>query len=157
MAKVTSPPAPPGFGAEFNADEFRSAIRATMTMGLPNKVEERATFRWIVRKDWAQEDSGGVPFDLTSTPTRVEEHPDVQIPIAWAFSARPAQSVSTEMGEFDLGRVEMTILDVDYELVRGAELVVLGGNIYEIAFVAPPVGLFDVTVYTVYANARDET
>jgi hypothetical protein len=146
-----------GTNPAFSPTVFRNAIRFAMNMGLPNKSADKATFRWTTVKDYTHEDSGGVPFDLTSAPTAVQSHVDVQVPVAWAFHARPSQSVSTEAGEFDNTRVEITILDEEYAQVQGADLVLLGGNTYEIEFVSPPQGLFEVDVFTIYAAARDES
>ena len=49
------------------------------------------------------------------------------------------------------------MLDVDYADVEGAEWVRLGGNTYDVLFVEPPMGLFDVTIYRIHCAARDET
>lgn len=149
--------APAGFGTGFDADAFRQAIRATMTMGLPNATADRATFRWTTAETFAIEDQDHNPYDWTDTPATSDAHADVQIPVAFEFAARPAASLDNPMGQFDSTRVEITILDVDFPLIEGANEVVLGENTYDIDFVGPPRGLFEVDVYTIYATARDET
>lgn len=146
-----------GHHPAFSPTAFRDAIHFAMNMGMPNKTADKATFRWTVKKDYSIEDAGGVPFDLTSTPVAVQAHPDVIVPVAWQFSARPSQSQTTVTGEFDSTRVEITILDEEYVQVQGADLVIMGGNTYEIQFVSPPVGLFEVDVYSIYCQARDES
>jgi hypothetical protein len=128
-----------------------------MTMGLPNAEAERATFIWATDRTFGTQDPASNPYDWTDDPVTEETHPDVQIPVAVDFAARPAASLETTIGQFDASRVVITILDVDYEKVRGAAMVKLGGNTYDIDFVAPPQGLFEVTVYSVYATARDES
>jgi hypothetical protein len=35
--------------------------------------------------------------------------------------------------------------------------VLLGQNTYVVDFVAPPIGLFNVTIYQMYCSARDES
>lgn len=145
------------FGAGFNADKFRAAIRSTMMMGLPNSVSERATFRWLPVREYPIQDRAANPYDWTDTPSVETLRADVLVPVAVEFAARPSGSQDTVIGQFDSSRAIVTILDVDYALVEGADQVILGGNTYIVQFVAPPVGLFDVTVYTIYLEAVDET
>jgi hypothetical protein len=143
--------------AGFDAAGFRSAIRFAMNMGLPNATSERATFKWSTVRTFATADPAGSPYDFSSTPTASVTHADVLIPVAVEFSARPAGSRDTAVGQFDSSRAVLTVLDEDYALVAGADLVLLGQNTYEIQFVGPPVGLFDVTIYQLFCDARDES
>lgn len=128
-----------------------------MIMGLPLSESERITFRWTPESTWAVDDPGGSPYNFAATPVSTETHADVLVPAAVEFSARLASSSGESIGDFDNSRAIITILDEDYELVRTADLVILGGNAYEIEFVAPPLGLFEVTVYQLYCVARDES
>lgn len=146
-----------GSNSAFDATAFRTAIRSAMTMGLPGTTSERATFRWTPDKTFATADGAGKPYSWGATPTTTTTHADVQVPVAVEFSARPAGSLSTVMGEFDTSRAVITVLDEDYADIVGADLVLLGGNTYEIEFVGPPMGLFDVTVYQLFCLARDES
>lgn len=143
--------------AGFNPAAFRDAIRFAMHMGLPNATEERATFRWTTVRTYDTADPAGNPYDYTATPATSVAHDDVLIPVAVEFSARPAGSRDTAVGQFDSSRAVITVLDEDYALVEGADLVLLGGNTYEVEFVGPPLGLFDVTIYQLYCDARDES
>lgn len=146
-----------GFGGGFNAEQFRTAIKNTMRMGAPQDTAQRATFRWKTIKTHSRGDRGGKPWDLTATPTAVTERDDVQVDVAVEFSARTTLSGGTPIGEFDTPRAVITVLDEDYELIEGANFVLLGGNTYKIDFIAPPIGLFTVTVWQIYASAVDET
>lgn len=150
-------PTDASFGAGFNAEAFRAAIRSTMQMGLPNAVPERATFQWKVERTYARPDPSQNPYEWTETPSTTTTHADVQIPVAIEFSARPAGTVDTVVGQFDTARVTITVLDEDFALIEGADYVQLGENTYVIDFVGPPMGLFDVTVYQLFATAVDET
>jgi hypothetical protein len=120
-------------------------------------VAERATFRWNVERTYAIEDPSHNPYEWDEIPSTELSHADVTIPVAVEFSARPAASLDTAIGQFDVGRAVITVLDVDYALITGADLVLLGENTYVIDFVGPPIGLFAVTVYQMYASAMDET
>lgn len=146
-----------GTNAAFNSTLFRSAIKSAMNMGLPEDTAQRATFRWTPVRAFGVEDPGSKPYNWSSTPTSEVLHADVQIDCAVEFSSRPAGSRDTVVGQFDTSRAILTILDEDFPSIEGATHVLLGGNTYEIQFVAPPMGLFDVTVYQIYADALDES
>lgn len=150
-------PTDPTFGAGFDGDAFRAAIRSTMEMGMPEDTNERVTFRWHTERTYVTADPGGNPYSWDETPASELAHDDVQVPCAVNFSARPAGSVDTTLGQFDTARISLTLLDVDYTQVEGADTVLIDNNIYVIDFVGPPQGLFDVTVYTIFATAQDET
>ncbi len=127
-----------------------------MEMGLPNATAERATFRWNTESTYSPQDTNNNPFDWTETPTTSLVKPDVQVPVAIEFSARPAGTLDTTLGQFDTARAVLTLLDTDYALVIGADQVLLGGNTYALDFWGPPQGLFSVTIYTAYLSALDE-
>ena len=150
-------PTDSSFGAGFDATKFRNAVRSAMEMGLPNTVSERATFRWNVERTFSYQDEATNPYDWTDTPVTEVTHADVLIPVAVEFTARPAGTTDTPIGQFDTARAVVTILDTDYPDVAGADQVILGGNTYSIQFVAPPIGLFTVTVYQMYLEAVDES
>lgn len=146
-----------GSNAAFDAAVFRQSIRSTMTMGLPTADADKPTFTWSTQNQYAVESPADNPYDWTATPTSTVTHAEVRVPCAIEFSARPAGSRETALGEFDTSRVIITVLDEDYTLIEGADGVRMGGNDYIIEFVAPPMGLFEVTVYQLYCQARDES
>lgn len=143
--------------AGFNAAEFRDAIKFAMNMGLPETESERATFRWNVDRTFAVADSGGVPFSKAEVPVTEVEHDDVQVDVAVEFTNVRGADITNAVGQFNTARAVITVLDEDYALIEGANMVLLGGNTYDIKFVRPPVGLFAVTVYQLDCEARDET
>jgi hypothetical protein len=49
----------------------------------------------------------------------------------------------------------VTLLDVDYDIIKDADYATIGNTTYDIDFSGPPEGLFEVTVYTIYIRARD--
>lgn len=145
--------------AKFDAAGFRNSIKKVMVMGLPENVTERATFQWKTVRSYAIEAPSGNPYDFAATPSTTTSHPDVQVPVAVEFvpNATGRASGGTPIGEFDNPRVILTVLDEEYEQVKTADMVVLGGNTYFIQFWAPPIGLFSVTVYQCYLTAEDES
>lgn len=141
----------------FNAAKFRDAIKFAMHLGLPDDTSERATFMWTPQKTYGATDAAGRPYNWTATPTSVVTHDDVQIDVAIEFHRYSAGEGNTSVGEFHTTSVTLTVLDEDYALVQGADKVLLGGNTYTVEYVAPPIGMFDVTVYQVYLKAEDES
>lgn len=136
----------------FNAQTVRDALRAAMIMGQPGQVSKQATFRWPVsRTTVGPTDPAGIPYDLTQTPLTEKQHEDVIVPVAVRHV--PGLVNDTPVGEFDPSMAVLTILDVDYKQVIGATQVLLGGIPFDIDFVAPPIGLFDLTVYEVHARS----
>lgn len=145
-----------GTDSRFNATQFREAIRFAMRMGLPQSTSERVTFRWKTEKTYSRHDAGGSPFDWTDTPTATSTQPDVQVAAAVEFSARPAGSRDTPIGQFDTARAVITVLDEEYAQVSSANQVVLNDSVYDIQMWGPPIGLFEVTVYQCFCEALDE-
>jgi hypothetical protein len=149
-----------GSDARFNSSFFRTQIRNTMMMGQPNAVSDRATFRWKIEKTYAgATDPKGKPYDWGEAPLTETDHPDVQVPVAVEDSSGSLiRSAHTPAGEEnDRARVVLTVLDVDYEEIKDASWVILGGNTYRIDFWGPPMALFDVDVYHGFASALDES
>lgn len=148
------------FGSNFDAAAIRQKLTDVMNMGLPEDVGERATFRWKTEYQNTITAPSGKAYDFTATPVATDAPADVQIPVAVEFLPSPPTSrfaVGTPMGEFDNARAVITILDTYYPQVATADQVLLGDNIYNVEFWAPPIGLFDLTVYQVYLSAQDET
>lgn len=153
-----------GTNPAFDADVFRQAILDTMEMGLPTDTAERLTFHWERDRTYTPEDRAHHPYDLDATPTTDEpQDPDNptderQIVYALEFSARPAGSHEGQFGEFDTSRAVVTILDSEWVLIADPkpDYATIDGSRYDIDFSAPPVALFDATVYTLYLTAQDE-
>ncbi len=148
-------PTDPTFLAGFDADAFRAAITSTMEMALPLPTSERITFLWATKRTFDKADDKGNPYDFTAVPTAVDAHDNVQVPCAVEFSeTRPD---GTAIGQFENARVVVTILDVHYTEIQGANQALLGGNTYTIDFVEPPLGLGPVTIYRLWMTAIDES
>ena len=148
-------PTNPNFGAGFDAAAFRDNIKSTMQMGSPNSSSEKVTFRWPVQKTYqGRTDPSGKPYSKNAVVLDESTNEDVQIDCAVEFIDRT--SVGSPIGEFNNPRVLITILDEDFEAVRTASTVLIGGNTYSIQY-SRPVGLFSVTVYELFAQAVDES
>lgn len=141
----------------FSASEFKDAIHFAMNMGLPNADSEKATFYWNTTRTFDKKDSAGRPLALKAVPLTTVEKDPVQIPVAVEYARTGIGGTDgTGAGSFDGSRATLTILDEDYESVRDADYVSLGGDRYNIDFTTS-VGLFDVTIYQMFIRAWDES
>lgn len=158
MARVAIP------GVTFDEANFRTVIKQTMGMGMPEDTTKQLTWHWLANKTYLRPDPANAPYDWTAAPTAsTPGNPAVpggslvvDYAIEFQFSARGG-TVETELGEFDQGRAIVTLLDVDYEQIKTADYVTIDEARYNIDFTAPPMGMFGVTVYTVYLTAIDES
>lgn len=153
---MARPTTPAGFGRSFNPARFREAIRATMIMGTPNAVEDRATFEWDVERTFEVADARSNPYSWDADPETEESTEPVQVPVVVDFASSYGVSGGTSMADFDATRATVMLLDEDYAKVVGAKRILLGGATYDIDYWAPPQGLFEVTIHTAYCTARDE-
>ena len=145
----------PGFGENFDSTVFRNNIKNVMRMGAPNACEEKVTFRWPAEKTYVgKTDPSGRPYDLASATSSVVQKEDIQIDCAVEILDR--NPTGTPIGEFNNPRATITVLDIDYKKVQGSTIVLIGGNTYDVNYVEP-VGLFDVTIFTIHAQAVDES
>lgn len=151
-----------GTNPAFDAALFRNAIRQSMVMGMPTNTAEQLTWRWNRDKEYVPQDPTSNPYEWTQDPVvdlpgnPNEPDGDVIVDYAIEFSARPAGSQQTVMGQFDTSRAIVTLLDTDYGTIRSADYCTIDGAVYDIDFSAPPLGMFEVTVYQVFLTARDE-
>lgn len=145
----------------FSAAAFKDAIRFAMNMGLPDTTSERLTFRWTPEKTFATSSPAGNPYDLTDAPTSTDSAADVLVDGAVEFVSRASLGDTSSIGSFENPRLVVTLLDDEYATITDDTLglpnqILVGGNTYNIDFVAPPIGLFSVTVYQIHCTAIDE-
>ena len=155
------------FAPSFNEPAFREAILNTMLMGMPEDPAERLTFVWRRDRTWAPDDPAGNPYDWTQTPVTDEPgnptlsddgiEQTLQVPYALEFAAKATGAANTVFGEIDMSSATITLMDDAYEQIKTADYVTIGDTRYRIQFDAPAVGLFGVTVWTLYAQAEDST
>lgn len=152
-----------GASSGFSATEFRDNIHFAMTMGMPGVVSEQVTFKWDRVQEFNPEDHAHRPYDFTQPTTTDEpgnpDEPDGSLVVTCAieFTPRNSSGVENQVGAFNAPRVVITLLDEEYDLVHDADWVLIDGNRYNLEYVAPPIGLFDVTVYQMHATAADES
>ena len=141
----------------FNADAFRDGILFALNMATPQDEDQRVTFRWADRKEYDVKDRTGKPYVWTQEPESVVTKDDVQVPCAVQFVSRTTLAGQNAVADMDTSRAELTMLDEQYQLVKDADIVLIGTNEYKPDFVAPPSGLFGETIWTMFVSAVDES
>lgn len=149
--------------AGFDSAAFRSAIAGVMTMSAPNDPTERVQFVFHPARTYENEDPAGNPYSWDAAPA-TETGGDgagnpryVEIPVAIEFVSRTSQARDTSLGYMLPSHVDLYILDTYIDEVQGADEVLIDGNLYNINAWYPPIGLFDVTLYSVTCEAIDES
>lgn len=129
-----------------------------MKLGMPDNETERVKFIFKAQHTYAQEDPTGNPYEWSAPPTStVSEHREVEVPVAMEFISRTSQGRDTSMGYLLPSHVEIYIMDRHIDDVRGADELMVDGNVYKITAWPPPHALFDFTLYPVLAEAVDES
>jgi hypothetical protein len=149
----------------FDAANFRTQIRNTMIKGLPADQTQWPTFYAPATETWPTTypdgspinfDDDGKPYDPDVRPLPMDDSVGIQVPCAVEFKATTTDD-TTLVGNFRDTAAVLTILDTDYALVADAEIVLLGGMRYYINYLAPPIGLAEVTVYQLYLSPQGES
>lgn len=144
-----------GTNAGFNAAEFRDGIHLAMQMGAALDAGERVTFHFPTTvTNAAPADGAAVPFDPTATPTKATT-PPVQVDCAVEYF--DAENQPTSFGLLAPSRLAITLLDEEYEQVKGCAYVVVHGDRYNYRRTEPPSALFDVGLYVMHFTSPSET
>jgi hypothetical protein len=147
-----------GSSPDFDPAGFRRDIRAAMQMGMPADPTQRPTFRFHQAKTFVTADVGGMPFDWNEPPTPEDDEPARDpVQVLCAVETNSGAEETTAIGDFDADEAVLTFLEDEYAAVAGFDEVTLGGNTYVYDKELPPVGLYEVTVYRIKVNARDES
>lgn len=149
-----------GTNPAFNATAFEEGIRFAMKMGAPVKMENRVTFvfpRATSYPPGTRLDREGRPLDPTVRRIEAVDRPDIQVDCAVEFGDASGVTKETAVGRFAPTRVTLTLFEVDYERVKDAKEVRVGGDTYVVAYHPPPLALFNVGFQQMICHARDET
>lgn len=141
---------PPGF----DASAVIAGLREAMTFGEPTRSDDKATFYlWSQAASGGVLDDDGVPFDTAQRPTRTTK--PVQVPCAIEYVDRADQGET--FGLVQASRIKVTLLDPDYQKVKGFRYMSVGGDRYNYRLTEPPVALGSIDVWTVHCVAEDES
>jgi hypothetical protein len=145
---------PPGF----DANAARQGILNAMGFGEPTRTDDKAWFYFPKGRARTPSNSAvdqdGVPFDpdvvvaTTDSKARLQvscavEYIDIAETVGSFGGARPA-------------RIKITLMDPEYQQVKGFSYVVAGGDKYLYDSTEPPVALGTIDIWTVHCTAEDE-
>lgn len=141
-----------GSNPDFNSSEFRSGIRTAMTMGSP--VDDVPVFHF---PDTSTSDTpaaaDGVPFD----PSTVEDITTGEtVSVTCGIEYSDYAQVTTNIGVLTPSAVRISVLDTEYEQIKGCHKVVIGDNEYIYSHTMLPSVMFDVQIFDVIFRAVDQ-
>lgn len=134
--------------AGFDPDVFRTNIRNTMIMGLPEPDGLKPTFYFRTTFSYPPGtalDPEGKPIDPRVQATATAASVPVQVPCAIEYSPDTTNNESLA-GTFWTDRALLTVLDTDYARIASAIEVDINGKRYMIQQMSA-VGLGNVTIY----------
>lgn len=141
---------PPGF----NAARVIDGIHKAMGFGEPNQAADVATFYFPELGTVAgTADEDGVPFDPDLHPDLT--NPSVKVYCAIEYADRGDETET--FGTANRARITLTLLDPDYQQVKGFAYVTVGGVKYAYRDTAKPDALGSIDVWTVTAETGDQT
>lgn len=139
---------------QFNAAAFRNAIRFVFEMEQPPETGLRITFHFEdIITYTGRQDGERVPFDPTQSVIRTTPTP-VTVPCDVTFKSQGDEP--TAFGTVVPAKVNVLLLDVDYQKVKTASYVYINHDKYLRHFEEPAFGLFDVGLHTMVFVAENE-
>jgi len=132
-----------------------AGLHTAMQFGAPTNPTDRATF--VMPRTYTTTgavDESGVPYDPEFRPT---PGPLVKRQVACAVEYYSSEGKLENLGLIQPSRVTITLLDPDYQQIKGFEYVVIGGVKFLYRKVEPPLALGTLDVWTVHATAEDES
>lgn len=143
-----------GTNRDFDAQAFRDGVRFAMDMAAPVEAVDQATFYFPNVLVYNRPvDADNVPFDPAST---VTSQPVTPVRVTCAIEYFDADGLPTNFGTVTPSKITITLLDEEYERVKSCSSVVVGGERYVYQRTEPPLGLFEVGLFTLHFTAEDE-
>jgi len=143
-----------GTPSSFNAAQVRAGLLTAMNFGLPTVTNDQPTFFMPQTATSASHlDDEGVPFDPAAVPT-LSTLVKRRAPCAVEYVDGDGK-IET-FGIIAPSRVKLTLLDTDYDTIKGFHFCVIEGQRYYYARTEPPVALGTIDVYTIHCKSEDE-
>ena len=139
----------------FDPTRILAGLHRAMEFGEPTRTDDKATFVTVTvtTPTGVPVDENGVPFDPNAKPTRVPR--SKQVPCAIEYYDR--NDLQENLGPLTASRVKITLLDPEYQQVKGFDYVVIGGDRYAYRSTEPPVALGSIDVWSVWAVSEEES
>lgn len=140
-------------GTFFDKQSVLDGLRIAMQFGAPNNVSDRATF-YLPRTSTAPGNTNedGVPFNPQAHRTF---SPLIKKTVPCAVEFESNSGKLENLGVINADRVKITLLDPDYQLMKGAEFVVIAGMQFLYWKTEPVIALGSIDVWTTYWKAQD--
>ncbi len=139
--------------SSFNQAQVVACLHQAMGFGEATRAGDKATFYKVTQPEVVgPTDQEGLPFNpevsrpSTATP--------IVVPCAIEFFDRAEDADS--YGVLQASRVKLTLLDEDYQKVKGFRYVVAGGDKYFYAKTEPTIALGSIDVWIIHCTAQDE-
>jgi hypothetical protein len=137
---------------QFNGDRFRNAIRFVFEM--ETDADQQIMFHFTdVVHFVGPSDGDAVPFNPAEAITRTT-HAPVTAPCDVEFVQ--TSDVSTAFGVVIPTKLQVTLLDEDYETIKDATFATIGGERYIRDYERPSSALFDVALHIITFVAENE-
>lgn len=156
-----------GISVDFPELDFRNGITFAMQMGKPNDPELVPTFGFVATGEKTyrrgtevldpasvRKDRDGRPLDPT---IRVFQAPAVRIEVDCAIEVTPVNAEELPVGNFRPSKAEVTVLDTEWQKIRGCRDMKYNGDTYLFAFEPEVNGLFGVDVHTLVFYALKDS
>lgn len=139
---------------DFDERAILEGLHAAMGFGTPTRTEDRATFYLppVNATESDPVDLRGVPFDPDESRSVTPVHKQV----ACAVEFYDGAAVVEQFGSVRPTKIRLTLLDPEYQEVKGFSFVVAGGDKYIYDKTEPPVALGTIDVWMVWASAENE-
>ena len=140
---------------DFDAAGFREGIRLAMTVGLPTETAAQPVFFMPTEfTPTAYTDQEGVPLNPAYRPTAPT--PTTKTGVDCAIEYVDSAGKIESFGVLVPSKVILTLLDEEYEQVKGFSYVAIGGTKYFYRSTETPLGLVSVGIWRVHCVADDE-
>lgn len=141
-------------GNYFDKAAVLAGLHIAMDFGEPNVTTDKPTF-FMPRSSTApgNKDQHGVPFNPDNKRTFSAL---VKKTVPCAVEYTNAQGKVENFGLINPSKVQITLLDPDYQRIRGCEFVTIGGQKFLYRKTEPPIALGSIDVWVLHFTAEDE-
>lgn len=142
---------------DFDGTGFQEGILLAMGLGIPDDEALRPTFIMPGTTEVPQGtsvDPDGVPFNPFVRRNRI---PGARLQVRCAVEFLNQAGDVTDYGVLQNDQARLTLLDPQYQQIKGFESVLLGDVTYNYSQTFPPIGLASATVWQVLVRAEDQT
>lgn len=138
--------------AQIPVNDVIAGLHQAMAIGAPADPADRATFFVPRETTDAGYDDEGVPYDPTVRPEETYDKHTVPCALDYTQGAE----LTANFGSIQASELVITLLDPDYQQIKGFDFVVVAGVRYYYRKTETPIGLGNLTVWTVHTQAEDQ-